>query len=223
MRKSEWFLIIMAVVFFATGAWFYPQLPAQVASHWNAAGQVNGSMSRALGAFLVPIIFTIIAAVFLAIPHIDPRRANIARFRTYFDWLVVAIALVLYYVYLLTLWWNINSAGFGGGAAGGGFFNLTAAIIPPFAALIYIGGMILPHTEPNWFIGVRTPWTISSDAVWHKTNQAGGWTFRASGIIALIGIFFPPAVAIWFLAVPVLASTVGLVIYSYVLYERTRK
>jgi len=228
MRKSEWFLIIMVVVFFATGAWFYPQLPAQVASHWNAAGEVNGSMSRAWGAFLLPIIFVILAALLFAIPRIDPRRANIAKFRIYYDWFVTALAVVLYYIYLLVLFWNLGGSGAGGSpaaAAGiaGGMFNLSAAIIPPIAGLIYIAGMILPHTEPNWFIGVRTPWTISNDAVWHRTNRAGGWTFKISAVIGLVGIFFPPAVGIWFLVVPVLVSGIGLIVYSYVLYERARK
>jgi len=225
MRKSEWFLIIMVVVFFATGAWFYPQLPAQVASHWNAAGQVNGSMSRALGAFLLPIIFIILATLLFAIPRIDPRRENIAKFRRYYDWFVAAFAVFFYYIYLLTLLWNLGGGSGASGGVGSGVapFNLSAAIIPPLAGLIYIIGMILPHTEPNWFIGIRTPWTISNDAVWHKTHQAGGWAFRASGVIALAGIFFAPAVAIWFLVAPLIVSAVGLVIYSYVLYERGRK
>jgi len=212
MRKSEWFLLIMAVVFFATGTAFYPQLPAQVASHWNAAGEVNGYLPRAWGAFLFPVIFLIIVALLLAIPRIDPRRENIAKFRRYFDYFLVVFSLVLYYFYLLTLFLNIGYS-----------FNLTAAIIPPIAALFYIIGMLLPHTEPNWFIGIRTPWTISSDAVWRKTHRVGGWAFKMSAILGLIGIFFPAPAALWFLIIPILVSAIGLVIYSYILYEWERK
>lgn len=212
MRKSEWFLIIMAVVFFATGAWFYPQLPAQIASHWNAVGQVDGTLPRAWGVFLVPGIFVILAALFFAIPRIDPRRENIAKFRSYFDWFVAAFAIFFYYIYLLTLLANVGYS-----------FDLAAAVIPPLAGLFYIIGMLLPRTEPNWFIGIRTPWTISSPAVWRKTHQAGGWAFRAAAVIGLIGIFFPPEVGLWFLIALLIVAAIGLVIYSYVLYERERK
>ena len=201
----------MVAVFFATGAWFYPQLPSQIASHWNAAGQVNGYMSKFWGVFLYPIIFIVIAALLFAIPRIDPRRENIAKFRQYYDWFVIAFAFFFYYIYLFILFWNI-----------GYVFNLGAAIIPPIAGLFYVIGMILPHTEPNFMIGIRTPWTISSPSVWHRTHQVGGWAFKISAVISLIGIFFSSSLSVWFLLVPILVSAIGLVIYSYVLYERER-
>lgn len=212
MKKSEWFLIGAVVVFFATGFVFYPYLPAQVALHWNAAGQVNGSMGRAWGDFIFPIIFLVLAALFFAIPRIDPRRENIVKFRKYFDYFIVAFSIFFYYIYVTTLFWNLGYE-----------FNLGAAIIPPLAGLLYIIGGILPHTEPNWFIGIRTPWTISSPTVWHKTHAVGGPAFKISGVIALLGIFFPLPIAIWFFVVPILISAIGLVIYSYVLYEKGRK
>lgn len=212
MRKSEWFLIAIVIVFFATGAAFYPYLPAELATHWDAAGQVNGMMSRAWGVFLLPIIFVLIALIFTAIPRIDPRRDNIAKFRRYYDYFLVALAIVFYYIYLLTLFRNLGYQ-----------FDPIAAIFPAVAGLIYISGMMLPHTHRNFFIGVRTPWTLSSDTVWQKTNQAGGWVFRGCGIIILVGAFVPAPAALWFLIVPILTAAIGLIIYSYVLFEKERK
>lgn len=212
MHKSEWFLIVVAIAFFATGASFYPHLPVQIASHWNAVGQVNGYMPRVWGVFLFPIIFLIVAALFFAIPRMDPKRENIEKFRRYFDYFLVAFSLALYYIYLLTLLFNIGYA-----------LNLGLAIIPPIALLFYVIGVILPHTEPNWTIGIRTPWTISSASVWRKTHEVGGLVFKISAVISLIGVFFPAPAAIWFLLVPIAGSVIGLVIYSYVLYEKERK
>src|ERR1700679_3688145 len=103
MRKSEWFLVVMAVLFFATGAAFYPHLPAEIATHWNIAGQVNGWMGRGWGVFLFPIIFVLVALILAAIPRIDPRRDNIAKFRGYYDYFLAAFSIILYYIYLLTL------------------------------------------------------------------------------------------------------------------------
>ncbi len=212
MRKFNWFLIIAAVAFFATGAFFYPHLPAEVASHWNTAGQVNGYLSRGWGAFLIPIIFLVIALIFAAIPHIDPRRENIAKFRGAYNWFVAAIALFFYYVYLLTL---LPSVGYQ--------IDIVKALIPAYAVLLFIIGSVMPYTHPNWFIGIRTPWTISSDTVWRKTHRLGGILFRVSAIIGLIGLFFSARVGIWFLVVPLIASVITVVVYSYVAWEGERK
>jgi uncharacterized membrane protein len=210
MHKSEWFLAVMVLVFFATGIALYPYLPAQIATHWDAAGQVNGSMAREEGAFLIPIIFLIIAAIFFAIPRMDPRRDNIAKFRKYFDYFLVAFGLLFYYIYLLTLFWNLGYS-----------FDMTSFLVPAIALFFYVIGAILPHTKPNWTIGIRTPWTISNDTVWKKTHQASGPAFKISAVIALLGLSFP-VFAIWFLVVPLIVSAIALVIYSYVLYEGKR-
>src|SRR5438309_2281528 len=151
MHKSEWFLVVMAIVFFATGVAFLPYLPAQMVSHWSATGQPNGSLPRAWGAFLLPLIFAVIAVIFSIIPRIDPKRENIAKFRKAFDLFLISFSFVFYYIYLLMLEWNI-----------GLMFDFARLIIPPLAALFYVIGMILPETEPNWTIGIRTSWTMSS-------------------------------------------------------------
>jgi uncharacterized membrane protein len=212
MKKIDWFMIGMMVGLFAIGAAFYPYLPAQIASHWNAAGEVNGYMGKFWGVFLVPILFIIIAAVFFVIPRVDPKRDNIAKFRKYYEYLVFAISFFFLYIYLLMLLWNVGYR-----------FDFALAIIPAIAGLFYVIGAILPNTEPNWTIGLRTPWTISNDAVWRKTNRAGGLAFKTSAVIGLIGMFFSAKIGFWFLLVPIIASMIGLVIYSYVLYERGTK
>jgi uncharacterized membrane protein len=212
MRKFNWFLIIAAVVFFATGALFYPYLPAQVASHWNAAGQVNGYLPRGWGVFVFPIVFVLIALIFSIIPYIDPRRENIAKFRRVYNWFVAAIALFLYYTYLLLL---LPSVGYS--------IDIIKALIPAYAALIYISGTFLPYTHPNWFIGIRTPWTISSETVWRKTHKLGGVLFRVSAVIALIGAFSPLAISLWFLIAPLIASAITCIVYSYVVWAGEKK
>jgi uncharacterized membrane protein len=212
MRKSEWFLVIAVVAFFVTGLLFYPNLPIEVVSHWNAAGVANGHLPRFWGAFLLPIIFVILAALFFAIPRMDPKRDNIAKFRHYFDGSVIAFTIFFYYIYILTLLPNVGYQ-----------FDVTTFLIPALAVLFYVIGVVLPHTHPNWFFGIRTPWTMSSETVWHQTHKVGGLVFKISAVISLFGMFFSPSIAIWFLLVPILASALGLVIYSYVLYEGERR
>jgi uncharacterized membrane protein len=126
--------------------------------------------------------------------------------------LIAAFALFFYYIYIVTL---LPSVGYP--------IDIGKALIPALAALFYLIGTILPLTHPNWFIGIRTPWTISSETVWHKTNRLGGILFRVSAVIALIGLFFPDVIGLWFLIVPVIASAIAAVVYSYVAWEGERK
>lgn len=208
MKRLEWSVLGAVGVMFLTGVAFYPYLPESVASHWNAAGEVNGYMPRGWGAFLIPIIFGIVFAILLAVPRIDPKKENIKHFRKYYDRFLWVFVIFSYYIYLLTLLANV-----------GYYFNFTLFIVPAVAALFYFVGVLLPHTKLNFMIGIRTPWTISSEAVWKKTHEAGGVAFKICGVLGLLGTAFPD-LAVWFLIVPVLVATPGLVIYSYVLYRR---
>src|SRR6185437_1498336 len=145
IRKSEWFLIVGIVAFFVTGFLFYPNLPPQMVSHWDAAGTANGTLPQFWGVYLFPFIFIILAIVFFAIPRLDPKRDNIAKFRHYYDGSIVTFTIFFYYIYLLTLLLN---AGYQ--------FNIATFIVPALAVLFYVIGVILPHTHPNWFFGIRT-------------------------------------------------------------------
>lgn len=211
MRRGDWILFIATGIFFITGALFYPFLPASVASHWNAEGVINGYTNRFLGAFLVPVIFLIIAVILVLVPRIDPKRENIFAFRHYFDYFRITLAFVFYYIYLLTLLIGVGYQ-----------FSFTTALIPAIAVLYYSIGIMLPHTKPNWSIGIRTPWTISSDAVWRSTHRAGGILFKWLGVLGLLGMLFPSRTGFWFLTAPLIIAVIGLVIYSYILYERER-
>ncbi|MDO8755746.1 MAG: SdpI family protein, partial [Anaerolineales bacterium] len=84
-------------------------------------------------------------------------------------------------------------------------------------------GFLLRRAKRNWFIGIRTPWTLSSDRVWNETHRLGSPLFMASGGLALLGAFFSGTIAFWLMFVPLIGSTLFLVIYSYVLYQREIK
>jgi uncharacterized membrane protein len=208
MSKKQIIILAIIVSSFAVALAVYPYLPERVASHWDAAGQVNGYASRFWGAFLAPIILAASYLLFLFIPKIDPKKENIQKFRPYFENFILAFVLFLYYIYLLTLFWNL-----------GWRFELVRFLSPAFAALFYVTGSMVGHAEPNWFIGIRTPWTLSSPEVWKKTHELGGKLFKITAAFSLLGVIFP-GLAIWLVLVPVLAAAVYLVVYSYVEYRK---
>jgi uncharacterized membrane protein len=96
------------------------------------------------------------------------------------------------------------------------------ALAPAFAALFFYAGVLIQHAKQNWFVGIRTPLTLSNETVWKKTHALGSKLFKASGIVCLIGIIYP-VWAIWFIIIPAIASAVITVVYSYQEFQRQTK
>jgi uncharacterized membrane protein len=205
--------LTMIALAFLAGAVLWNQLPNPMASHWNADGQVDGYMSKFWGVFLMPLITLGIFALLMAVPSIDPLKANIAQFRETFNLFIVLIIAFMLYAYGLTLAWSLGHQD----------FDMSAAMLPFMGVLFIAIGFMLRKAKRNFFIGIRTPWTLSSDTVWDKTHQLGSILFMASGAFAIIGGFFGGMAAFWLMFIPLIGSSIFLVIYSYVLYRDETK
>lgn len=199
-----------ALVFlaFALGAFLYPALPDTVASHWNAAGEVNGYMEKFWGVFLLPSLMLGVFLLGMVLPLIDPLKKNIDAFRTYYDALWLVILLFLLYVHSLSLFWNIGYR-----------FDFSLALVPAFAVFWMSLGVFLRHSRRNWFVGIRTPWTLSSDSVWEKTHIFAGRLFLMSGLLVSLGVVFPHYLFV-FIFVPLMGTVLATVVYSYVAYRK---
>lgn len=206
-------LIVLAIILisFIIGIYLYPTMPAKMASHWNFQGEVDGYMSRFWGLFLMPLMSVVLLILFLIIPKIDPLKKNIEKFRKYFDGFIILMIVFLFYIYLLTIFWNTGIR-----------FNMTQFMMPALGILFYYCGILIEHAKRNWFIGIRTPWTLSNEVVWNKTHKLGGKLFKAAGIIAFAGILFPNQ-AILFVLLPIITITVYIIIYSYIEYRKLKK
>ena len=211
VRKSEILIVGLALLSFAIGVYYYPQMPEQMASHWNAKGQVDDYLSKFWGLFLIPITLVGLALLFMAVPRIDPLRENIEKFRKYYDGFVILFMIFMIFVYLQTILWNI------------GIKISPNAFLPIAAGIMFIGvGILCENTKRNWFIGIRTPWTLSSDSVWDKTHRMGGKLFKIAGAISIVGILFQ-SYAVYFVLVPAILVAVYTVVYSYFGYKKEMK
>jgi len=206
-------IIIFLIILFSFGVafYFYPKMPDIVASHWNAQGQVDGYMPKFWGLFLMPLISLLMAVLLLLIPKIDPLKENIKKFRKYFDTFIVLILLFLFYIYSLTIIWNSGKT-----------FNMTYAMVPVFAVIFYFAGILIEKAKRNWFIGIRTPWTLSNEEVWDKTHKIGGKLFKISAFISLLGLL-SYKYAFWFVFLPIILMTVYLFLYSYFEFQKMKK
>jgi len=208
MRSVTYAMLLLLLLLFVAAAVVYPRLPAQVASHWNAAGDVDGTMPRFWGVFLLPVIAAAALGLLLLVPRLDPLRENIAKFRPYYDGFLIVFLLFLLYLEGLILAWNLGIT-----------FSFIVWLVPAFAILFYAVGVLAGHAQRNWTIGIRTPWTISDEKVWARTHRLGGKLFKAAAILTLPGMLLPNY-AILFVLVPVVVVALVCVVYSYVIYRR---
>ncbi len=201
----------LTMILILGGLALIPQLPEQVPSHWNELGQVDGYSGKWSAILLMPAIMMGIILLMIAIPSIDPKRANIALFRPQYNIFIVCIVIFFSYLHILTL-----LAGFGKR------IDMNHMLIPAIGLLYIVIGGIIRVAKRNYMIGIRTPWTLNSDYVWEKTHQVGGIAFIVAGIICFLG-FLVPDVAFLFMIIPILAATLGITVYSYVLWRQEER
>jgi uncharacterized membrane protein len=211
MRKATVIITGLILLSFIVSIYFYPHVPDPMATHWNSRGEVDGYMPKFWGAFFMPLVITGLAILFLAIPRIDPKKENITKFRKYYDGFIILLILFMLTVHLQVLLWNT------------GIRISPNAVIPVgIGLLFYYIGVLMENAERNWFIGIRTPWTLSSDRVWRKTNRLGGKLFRIAGIAAVLGTFFQKLV-LFFILGPALFIAGFTAVYSYIEYQKELK
>lgn len=203
---------IIILITIIAGVALYNRLPDPMASHWNINDEVDGYMSKFWGVFMMPLVTLGLFLLFLLIPQIDPLKANIAEFREAFNLFILIIVLFMGYIWKISIFWNLGFR----------FFKMSTAILPAIGLLFFFAGYMIRKAKRNWFIGIRTPWTLSSDTVWAETHRVGAPLFMISGALTLLGVFFGDK-AVWFMLVPILATSVFLVAYSFVLYQREQK
>src|SRR3989344_5363636 len=208
MKTQKTISILLVVLAFAIAVYFFPVLPEKMATHWNLEGNADGFMPKTMGLFLIPAIMLLFWGVFQLIPQIDPLKQNIAKFRPHYDAFITVFLLFLLYIQSAMLAANQGIS-----------FNMMQAIAPGIGILLFFLGTLFPHLEKNWFIGIRTPWTLSNETVWKKTHLLGAKLFKASGIISFFGVFFPEH-AFFLILAPVIASALITVVYSYLEFRK---
>jgi len=210
--KTEWFSVAIIGLAFLAGLYFVSRLPALVPTHWNLAGQPNGYSTPYAAAFLLPLLMLIIYLVLVFLPYIDPKKDQYASFAPVYHHFKDLIIFFLFIIYMLT---NLSGVG----------YKISIAFWTPLlvGGLFVIIGALLNKVKMNWFMGIRTPWTMSSETVWAKTHQLSSRVLMIAGLIIALTVMAPAA---WKNAMFILAVAIvvlALPIYSYFLYAREKK
>jgi uncharacterized membrane protein len=207
MNRRHWALglVLLAIAWIASAA-LYPTLPRTLPTHWNIQGEPDAYGDKSWAAFLVPTLMLVMVGVFRLLPWLSPRHFEIEPFRGTSLFVMNVILAMMAFIHALMLY-----AGWAGGVDVGRW--LIAGMFLFFALL----GNVLGKVRRNFYIGVRTPWTLASERVWNDTHRMAAWVFVAGGVIgfalALAGLVVVSfGVMVGFALIPV--------VYSFVHYKR---
>jgi uncharacterized membrane protein len=211
-RTHAWYSALVIATAAALSAAVYPRLPERMPVHWTLSGEVDRFGTRIEGVWLVPAVMVAVWLATRLLPRIDPRQANYAKMQSTYDFVVAAILTVMLAMHVVVL------------AAGLGYVVPMRRFLPLlFGAFFVALGNVLPRTRPNWWFGVRTPWTLSSDRVWTRTHRVAGYAMTATGVVVLVAAALP---GVWPLVLAIAVAVVAafwMVLYSYVAWRQEKR
>jgi len=184
------------------------RIPDQLPIHWNIDGEADGYGPK----YTLPLINIGLYLLLLVLPSIDPRKRNYEAFSTTFR--KVRLVLVLFFSALC----SITIA-----KAAGADIPLNRIVVIGVMLLFTVLGNYMGTIRPNWFIGIRVPWTLESESVWRKTHKLAGRLWFWSGLLLLLSAFvLPQAILGRTLFAAVMVMAIIPIAYSYVMFQKEK-
>lgn len=185
-----------------------PILPERIATHWGIQDTADGFTENKNFIFFIPLLTFVFFELLMWIRKFDPLKDNSEKMKVYYENMGLVMVCFFAYLHVVTILWNAWAE-----------FPMSKALAPAFGILFIYIGYILPKTKQNWFMGIRTPWAMTSEENWKKTHELGGKFFIISGIIscsgAIIGSYGLLAGIIC-----ILLSSIAIYAYSYGLSKK---
>ena len=207
IRKNQKILILTSVVILLpilAGVILWNQLPEQIPSHWNAAGEIDGWSSKPFAVFGLPLILLAMHWLCIAGTFADPKRNNHSG---------KILHLVLWIIPVLNAVLSVLTY-----AAAMGKDVQMEVVMPVFIGLVLaIVGNYLPKCKQNYTIGIKIPWTLNSEENWNKTHRFAGRLWVVCGLVIMLTGFFG---GFWIFLGVVLLMVLAPFIYSYVLHRK---
>jgi len=209
MREKK-LVITVAVVLIITwiaAFFYYPKLPEMIPTHWNIDGQIDDYTAKPWGVYLVPIVSTVMSLLLLILPKISPKGFRLdSALRVYY---MITLIMALFLFGIMLLMFN---------AALDQSFDMNVWLLAGIGGLMIIIGNFLSKVPKNFFLGIRTPWTLSSDEVWYKTHRFGAWVFILSGLAIIIAAFTGASTSLILVLIGIMAIVP--ILYSLYVYKK---
>ena len=209
---SDWVALLWLTIPFLLIAFFWNQIPDQIAMRWNARGEVTSWGTKGIEVFILPLLGVGIYLLLLAVPYIDPKRKAASEQKA-----IRAIRLIFplflsgVFTAMLMQWIGVD-------------VPMMKAMILVMAVLFIVLGNYLPSLRPNYFIGIRTPWTLENEVIWRKTHRFGSKVWiTTSTVMLILGIVVPDSTFMVVFIIGILAMTLTPTIYSLVLFLQQKR
>lgn len=210
--REDWGIGALIAASGAIAGWLWPLLPERVPTHWNVLGQVDGWTPRAGAVWGGLGLLVTLWLGLLAVPAIDPRRHHYAAFAGTYRLIRAAIVAFLAGLYVFVL---LHGAGLAADPV------LYARLGVPL--LLIVIGNSLGRVRPNFFVGIRTPWTLADEGVWRRTHRFGARTMVAAGLVGLPAAALPGPAGFAAMIGALLLGSLAPVAYSYWDFARTSR
>jgi len=208
-RRILLFELLLIAAALAATVILYPHLPATVPTHWDVHFQPDGYSPRVALFWIGPGFMAGIMLLTWLLPWFSPKRFEIDSFRSTYGLLMLFIFCLMAYIDGFLLWAGSTGTNNAGRAIGGG--------VCLFMALL---GNLLGKVRRNFYLGIRTPWTISNERVWYATHRFAAKTFVAAG---LLGLLLSIIGAYEWALFTLLAGGLAPVVYSLVYYKQLER
>lgn len=206
MKISKVLILLMILSILGT-VFVYSSLPEKIPTHFNFKGEVDNysNKSSALITGFLPLIIYLLMVV---MPKIDPKRKSYQKHKKAYDIIKIIIVLFMIILHWLTI---LYSLGFS--------INIGMFVKIAIGTLFIVIGNFMSQIRPNYFFGIKTPWTLANETVWKKTHRVGAFSFLIGGVILMTSAFFNGTIGVIALILAIAIAGFYPVIYSYVVYR----
>lgn len=205
LQKESLRLVIIVLPFVFLGL-FWNELPNRIPLHWNLNGEADGYGSK-LALFGFAGLNVLLLALFLVLPHLDPKGKNYPYALNSWHLIQLIIHLLITYLFFIVAFMALGYQ-----------LPVDLTVMYGLIGLVLLIGSYLGNIKPNSLIGMKTPWTLSSDYVWHKTHRFTAQIWVLSSLLMLIYNFWHRTQWAFFVYLGVLV--VAPVVYSYIIYKK---
>jgi uncharacterized membrane protein len=203
---------LISLINLVAGFLAYPHLPDKVPTHWNLDGEVDGWGTAWQGAFMMPLIMIGVFLLLLLLPKIDPKRKNYANMGKAYTTIVLVIMIFFTVIYFGTL-----------GIALGYMENIPSLTQIGVGALFVILGNYMGKLKHNYFMGIRTPWTLASEEVWYRTHRLAGPFWVLGGLLFMLSSLFAGDVFLKVMLVIIIVLVAIPAVYSFIIFKKLEK
>lgn len=211
--KKETIIWLVLLVPFIYSVYMWNKLPDIVPSHWNIKGEIDNYSGKMLPLLIMPCMNLFFYLLLFFIPRIDPRRKNYDLFNSSYQNIRLIIHIFFAGMHAFLMHASIASDA-------GGVKYMIAGVGLLFAML----GNYMRTMRSNFFVGIRTPWTLSNEEVWKQTHIMGGRLWFYGGLlISVISLFVPDVVASFMMIGGIIILGIIPVVYSYVKFKEITK